>query len=176
MNCIIIISNINDSIATVKLNHDITRNLPMDVVNIILLFTYKFKHQEKFQPVLRDIEDGSMIVLQTLGMHSFVHDSQPDHVMSYNFYRWINRMHPEYEDYKRYEGASRYLFPFDVIRSSKKLKKQHKRCKYRTVRELVALVERDYIQAGTEYDIDRITLDVSLSGKAQSFYDDFYRK
>ena len=41
---------------------------------------------------------------------------------------------------------------------------------------MVALVERDHIEAGTEYDIEDIELDVSLSGKAQEFDDDFYRK
>ena len=159
-----------------KLNHDITGNLPIDVVRIILFYTHKFKHQAKFQPVLRDIEDGSMIVLQTIGFHTFTRGFAPLYLISYNFNRWESRMHPKYADYERYEGASRYLTLYDVIRSSKKLRKQCKRCKYQTVSEMVALIERDHILAGTEYNIENIQVDVSMSGKAQDFDDDFYRK
>ena len=159
-----------------KLNHDITGNLPIDVVRIILFYTHKFKHQDKFQPVLRDIEDGSMIVLQTLTFNHFRRGCNGIHVDGYNYQRWESRIHPEYENYERYEGASRYLTPFDVIRSSQKLRNQRKRCKYQTKSEMVALIERDHIEAGTEYDIEDIELDVSLSGKAQEFDDDFYRK
>ena len=53
-------------ISRVKLNYGITRNLPIELVCEIVSFTYKFKHQLKFQPVLQDIEDGTMCVLQTL--------------------------------------------------------------------------------------------------------------
>ena len=176
MNCIIIKSYINDSIAIVKLNHDITRNLPMDVVNIILFFTYKFKHQEKFQPVLRDIENGRLIVLKTLGSHSFwFSDSLQD--MFYNHNRWKSRMHPEYANYDRYEGASRYLTPFDVIYSSKKLKNQRRRCKYQTINEMVALIYRKNIYESLEYDIEDIELDGrSESHPIQRFNNYFLRK
>ena len=49
-------------IVTVKLKQNITRNLPIELVCEIVSFTYKFKHQLKFQPVLQDIEDGTMCV------------------------------------------------------------------------------------------------------------------
>ena len=120
MNYIIKLSNINDDISTVKLNHDITGNLPMNVVNIILFFTYKFKHQQKFQPVLRDIEDGSMIVLKTLGLYSFTRYFVPLYVGTYNFNRRESQMHPEYADYERYEGASRYFY----VKIFKQIKKR----------------------------------------------------
>ena len=51
---------------------------------------------------------------------------QPIWVISGMMRRWESRMHPEYEDYDQYEGASQYLTQFDVICSSKKLRKQCK--------------------------------------------------
>ena len=59
-------TNIICGIVTVKLNHNITGNLPIELVCDIVSFTYKFQHQLKFPPVLQDIEDGTMCVLQTL--------------------------------------------------------------------------------------------------------------
>ena len=53
-------------ILTVKLNHDITRNLPIDVIREIVSYAYRFQQKLKFQYVLRDIEDGTMCVLRTL--------------------------------------------------------------------------------------------------------------
>ena len=53
-------------ILTVKLNHDITRNLLFELIREIMSYTYKFQHQLKFQPMLRDIEDGTMCVLRAL--------------------------------------------------------------------------------------------------------------
>ena len=49
---IIITPNIICGIVTVKLNHNITANLPIELVCEIVSFTYKFQHQLKFQPVL----------------------------------------------------------------------------------------------------------------------------
>ena len=147
----------------------------MDVVHIILFFTYKFKHQEKFQPVLRDIENGSLIVLKTLDVHSFMYYESLQDVF-YNHNRWKTRMHPEYRNYERYEGTSRYLTPFDVIYSSKKLKKQRRRCKYQTVNEMVALIDRKNIYESLEYDINDIELDRSVSHPIQRFNNYFHRK
>ena len=61
-----ITTNILCGILTVKLNHNITRNLPIELVCEIVSYTYKFKHQLKFQPVLQDIKDGTMCVLRAL--------------------------------------------------------------------------------------------------------------
>ena len=61
-------------ILTVRLNNNITRNLPIDLIREIVSYTYKFKHQLKFQPVIRDIEDGTMCVLQTLTFPMFQSD------------------------------------------------------------------------------------------------------
>ena len=43
-----ITTNIFCGILTVKLNHDITRNLPIKLIGEIVSYTYKFKHQAKF--------------------------------------------------------------------------------------------------------------------------------
>ena len=126
--------------------------------------------------MLRDIEDGTMIVLRTLTFHSFNVGIQHPWVISGIMRRWESRMHPEYEDYERYEGVSRYLTPLDVIRSSKKLRKQRKRCKYKTISEMVAMVERDHILAGTKYDIDYIELDISVSHRTQRLDDDYFHR
>ena len=66
-----ITTNILCDILTVKLNHNITRNLPIELICEIVSYTYKFQHQLIFQPVLRDIEDGTMCVLQTLTLPMF---------------------------------------------------------------------------------------------------------
>ena len=44
-----ITTNIWCSILTVKLNHDITRNLPIELICEIVSYTCKFQHQLKFQ-------------------------------------------------------------------------------------------------------------------------------
>ena len=65
-----ITTNILCDMLTVKLNHNITRNLPIDVIREIVSYTYRFqqkvKQKRKFQRVLQDIEDGTLCVLQTL--------------------------------------------------------------------------------------------------------------
>ena len=53
-----ITTNILCGILTVKLNHDITRNVPIELICEIVSYTYNFKHQLKFQPVIQHIEDG----------------------------------------------------------------------------------------------------------------------
>ena len=129
-NTIIITTNINCGIVTVKLNHNITGNLPIEMVYKIVSLMYEFQHQLKFQPVLRKIEDGTMCVLQVPIFHFFRRGVYPLYVDSRMFNRWASRMHPKYENYERYEGPSRYLTPFDVICNSKKFRKQCKQCKY----------------------------------------------
>ena len=64
-------TNILCGILTVKLSHDITRNLPINLIREIASYTYKFKHQLKFQP---DIEDGTMCMVQTLTLPMFRSD------------------------------------------------------------------------------------------------------
>ena len=58
---IIMTTNIICGFVTVKLNHNITGNSPIELICEIVSFTYKFQHQVKFQPMLRDIEDGTDI-------------------------------------------------------------------------------------------------------------------
>ena len=48
-----------------------------------------------------------------------------------------------------------------------KIKKKKKRCKYQTISEMVAMVERDHILVGTKYAIDYIELDRSVSHQTQ---------
>ena len=64
-------------ILTVKSNHNITRNLPIRLACEVVSFTHKFKHQLKFQPVLRDIEDGTMCLLQTLSVYEILNPENP---------------------------------------------------------------------------------------------------
>ena len=87
-------------ILTVKLNHDIARNLPIELICEIVSYTCKFKHQLKFQLVLRDIEDGTMCVLRTLTVFDIQYVANP---MDGNYQRldqWLNRMYP-YNDHER---------------------------------------------------------------------------
>ena len=56
-------------ILTVKLNHDIMRNLPIDLIREIVSYTYRFQQKLKFQRVLQDIKDGTICVLQTLTVY-----------------------------------------------------------------------------------------------------------
>ena len=129
-----------------KLNDNITGNLPIEFVPEIVSFTYKFEHQLKFEPVFQDIEDGTICVLWTLIFPMFQCGTNP---VDFPIYRWWDdRMYPAYHKFKQYEGTSRYLTPYDVIRGSMQLKKYHKRCKYKTRKEIVALVERNNIILG----------------------------
>ena len=40
--------------------------------------------------------------------------------------QWASRMHPLYNEFEQYEGASWFVTPFGVIRSSKQLEKKNK--------------------------------------------------
>ena len=71
-------------------------------------------------------------------------------------------MHPPYDEFKRYEGTSQYIYKFDVICSSKQLQKKHKRCKYETKNEIAAPTERDYIVLGRKYDMNDILEDIDM--------------
>ena len=113
------------------MNHNIAANLPIELVCEIASFMYKFQHQLKFQPVLRDIEDSTMCVLQTLTLFMLQFGMNPIDDNFRILERWASRMHPPYDEFKRYEGASRYVIQFDVICSSKQLRISHKRCKYK---------------------------------------------
>ena len=42
--------------------------------------------------------------------------------------------------------------------------------------KIAALIERDHIISGTEYNLDDIKLDKSLSGRAQCYDEYFHRK
>ena len=117
-----------------------------------------------------------MCVLQTLIFHFFQCGVDWLYVYSRMYNRWKSRIYPEYVNYNGYEGASRYVIPFDVIHSSKKLKNEHKRYKYQTINDIAALKERNHITSGREYNMEDIKLDISLSGKAQCFDDYFHRK
>ena len=125
-------------ILTAKLNHNIARNLPIDLICKIVSYTYKFQHELKFQLVLRDIEDGTMCLLQTLTIFEIQHFINTFDDNSRRLDQWLDRMHP-YNAYERYEGASRYAVRFDKITTSNQLQKQHKRCKYKTRKKLQSL-------------------------------------
>ena len=88
-----------------KLNYNITRNLPIDLIREIVSYTYKFQHQLKFQPVHQDIEDGTVRVLRTLTIFDIQHfvNSIDDNYQRLD--QWIDRMYP-YNDHERYEGTS----------------------------------------------------------------------
>ena len=85
-------------------------------------------------------------------------------------------MHPLYVEFRQYEGASQYISKYDIIRISKQLIKQGKRCKYETKAEIVALVERDYIGLGKEYDMDGILEYINMIDHHQCFDEYFHRK
>ena len=155
-----------------KLNHDVTRNLLIELVYEIVSYTYKFQHQFKFQSVLQDIEDGTMCVLRSLTVFEIQYGINPIDDNYQRLDQWANRMHPSYYEYKRYEGASRYVARFDVILSSKQLQKQHKRCKYQTREEIAALKESNYIDLGPEYDMNDNLEYNDMFDQAQSF--DYY--
>ena len=65
--------------ATVKLNHNITRNLPIDLICEIVSYTYRFQKKLKFQPMLQNIEDGTMCVLQTLSVYEILNPENSLH-------------------------------------------------------------------------------------------------
>ena len=127
-------------------------------------YTYKFKHQLKFEPVLQDIEDGTMCVLQTLAVFEIQCGMNPINDNYQRLDQWASRMHPPYNEYERNAGASRCVTPFDVILSSKQLQK--KRCKYQTREEIAALTKRNYIVLGQEYDMNNILEDVDMFDQA----------
>ena len=117
-----ITTNVMCGILRVKLKNDITRNLPIDVICEIVSYTYKFRLQLKFQPMLQMIEDGTICVLQTLTVFDIQYyvNAIDDNYQSMD--QWLSKMHP-YNDHERYEGASRYVTRFDVILSSVQLQK-----------------------------------------------------
>ena len=86
-------------ILTVKLNNNITRNLPNELIREIVSYTYKFKHQLKFQPMIRDIEDGTMCVLQTLTVFEIQCGINPIDENYQRLDQWASRMHP-YNEYE----------------------------------------------------------------------------
>ena len=116
---IIISTNIICGIVTVKLNNNITGNLPIELVCEIVSFMYKFQHQLKFQPVLQYIKDRIMCVLQTLTLPMLQYDMNPIDDDYQRLERWASRIHPPSNEFERYEGASQYVTPFGIIRSSK---------------------------------------------------------
>ena len=158
------------------MNHDVTANLPIELVREIVSCTYKFQHLLKFHLMLQDIEDGTMCVLQTLTFIDFNFGFSALYTYYRYLWQWESKIHPEYNDFDGYEGASRYVVPFDVIRDSEKLRKQRKWCKYQTINENAALREYNHIISGTEYNMDEIKLDISLSGKVQCFDEYFHCK
>ena len=81
-------------ILTVKLNHNITRNLPIDLIHEIVSYTYKFQHQLKFQPVLQDIEDGTMCVLRTLTVVNIQYFVNPIDDNYQRLNQWLRGMYP----------------------------------------------------------------------------------
>ena len=90
----------------------------------IVSFTYKFQHQLKFQSMLRDIGDGTMCVLQTLTVFVIQCGMNPIDENYQRLEQWASRMHPPYNEFKRYAGKSRYITQFEVICSSKQLQKK----------------------------------------------------
>ena len=62
--------------------------------------------------------------------------------------QWESRIHPPYNEFERYEGASRCVTLFDGICSSKQLRKKDKHYKFKTREEIAALTERNYIVLG----------------------------
>ena len=100
-------TNILCDILTVKLNHNITKNLPIELL-------------------LWDIEDGTMCVLRTLTVFEIQCGMNPIDDNYQRLEQWASRMHPLYNEFEQYEGASWFVTPFGVIRSSKQLEKKNK--------------------------------------------------
>ena len=172
-----ITTNILCDMLTVKLNHNITRNLPIDVIREIVSYTYRYQQKvqqkRRFQFVLRDIENGTMCVLRTLTVYEIFDPENPLDVNYRRLDRWRYWMYPYITDYG-YEGASRYITQLDIIYTSKQLLKQHKRCKYQTINDIAAHTEREYNNLDEEYDINNNEGDVF--DQAQSFDYFFLRK
>ena len=126
--------------------------------------------------MLRDIENGTMCVLKTLDYPWRPHCPFPPRFKQIGIWnRWNKRIFPEYIKLRRYEGASRYSTRKDLIRTSKKLKKKHKRCKYRTVNE-IALYAKHNMLSSKKYDMKHIKRLVRISGKATLFDNYFHCK
>ena len=69
--------------------------------------------------MLRDIEDGTMCVLQTLTLPMFQSDIYSLEHSYWIAETWYNRMQPRYKETRPYEGASRYVTKRDQIITSK---------------------------------------------------------
>ena len=108
-NTIITTTNIICGIVTVKLNHNITANLPIEQSCEIASFMYKFQHQLKFQPVLRDIEDGTMCVSQPLTFPMFLSDIYSLEHTYWRLETWLNMIYPPYDDLSNMK-VHRYIF------------------------------------------------------------------
>ena len=168
--------NILCGILTVKLNNDITRNLQIELICEIVSYTYKFKHEFKFQPVLQNIEDGIMCVLRTLTLPMLRNDLYSREHSYWRLETWYNRMQPRYNVARQYEGASRYFAKQDHIITSKKLKKQHKWCKYQTRSNVARRVAR-FLQLKKRYcDMDQLSEYVDKVNKYQCFKKYFFCK
>ena len=129
-----------------------------------------FQYHLKFQPVLPDIEDSTMCVLQTLMVFEIQCGMNPIDDNYQRLNQWTSRMHPACNEYERYECTSRYVTPFDIILSFEQLRKIHNRCKYKTREEIAALAERNYIVLGQEYDMNDILEDIDLFDQAHYFH------
>ena len=90
-------TNIICGSVTVKLNHNIAGNLPIELVCAIASFTYKFQHQLKFQPVLQNIEEGTMCVLKNLTLPIF---GSGMNSIERRLEQWLNIMHPPYNKFE----------------------------------------------------------------------------
>ena len=86
-------TNIVCGIVTVKLNHNNADNLPIELVREIV-FMYKFQHELKFQPMLQDIEDGTMCVLQTQTVFEIQCAMNPIDDNYQRLEQWASRMRP----------------------------------------------------------------------------------
>ena len=152
-------------------------HLSEDDVYKFILFVGKIHHQNKFQPVLRDIEDGTMCVLKMVNFCRLRQFGLPVSEAKLIMQRWNERIGAGYHTSgERYEGASRYLFPNRLIRSSKKLKAQGKRCKYYTFNELAEYLKNKHVLSGTKYVMKHIKKKIRVSGKAKCFDNYFHRK
>ena len=90
------------------------------------------------------------------------------------FKQWESRINPAYDEFERYEGALQNLTPFDIIRGSMHLKKQHIRYKYQTCEETGLLVECNSIISGKKYNMDDIKLRIDISREAKCLKYNYY--
>ena len=153
-------------------------HLSEDEVYKFILFVGKIHHQNKFQPVLRDIEDGTMCVLRNVNMSYFRSFCRPPVYKQIGIVeRWRKQIGPEYDEYNRYEGASRYVSRYGLICTSNKLKAQRKQCKYYTFNELAfhfKKIKRGFL--GSKYVRKHIKKKIRVSGKEKCFDNYFHRK